>query len=250
MVYARLDQIRGPEDAAADIMDLWTVAETAMRAMLGGSTLAGQALVRDDVAYKPTLTDVGFARAGYNELTRVANEPPTTAAPNATAASSTSTFAPGGAATGAATGAAMGASSGATAGSSAAPRTTGFSVDDATAAQSRIPARARKISRPMMIGAGVILVIIIAAAAYLTMGGNSKFDGEMSTAIDLMTTGRTPRAFVGLSSSSRHSTDCPRDTKVSPITRTWSFASASVNVGNLFSACTIPGIGFGTVLVV
>ena len=224
VVYARLDQIRGPEDAAADIMDLWTVAETAMRAMLGGSTLAGQALVRelrqrgvlnlenantiasfwdarsrsDDVAYKPTLTDVGFARAGYNELIRVANEPPTTAAPNAAAASSTSTFAPGGAATGAAAGAAagaaMGASSGATAGSPAAPRTTGFSVDDATAAQSRVPARARKISRPMMIGAGVILVIIIAAAAYFAMGGNSKFDSEMSTAIDLMTTGRTEAA--------------------------------------------------------
>src|SRR6185312_6559169 len=209
-------------------MDLWTVAETAMRAMLGGSTLAGQALVRelrqrgvlnlenantiasfwdarnrsDDVAYKPTLTDVGFARAGYNELTRVANEPPTTGAPNATAGSSASTFAPGGAATGAATGAAagaaagaaIGASSGATAGSSTAPRTTGFSVDDPTAAQSRIPARARKISRPVMIGAGVILVIIIAAAAYFTMGGNSKFQGEMSTAIDLMTTGRTEAA--------------------------------------------------------
>ena len=77
-------------------MDLWGAAESAMRAMLGGSTLVGQPLVRelrqrgslnleqanaiasfwdarsrvDDVGYKPTLTDVGYARVGYNELTR------------------------------------------------------------------------------------------------------------------------------------------------------------------------------------
>jgi len=201
-------------------MDLWGTAETAMRAMLGGSTLSGQALVRelrqrgvinleqantmasfwdarnraDDVAYKPTLTDVGFARAGYNELTRVANEPATAAAPTATDGSSTSTFAPGGTAA-AASGAATSAPSGATTASSTIPRTTGFSVDDPTTAASRPPARNRKLSRPMMIGAGVILVLIIAAAAaYFTMGGNSRFDGEMSNAIDLMTTGRTEAA--------------------------------------------------------
>ena len=219
VVYGRLDQIRGPEDAAADIMDLWGSAEIAMRAMLGGSTLSGQALVRelrqrgvlnleqantiasfwdarnraDDVAYKPTLTDVGFARAGYNELTRVANEPPM-AAPGGTDASSTSTFAPGGAAT-AASGAATAASGAAPAASSAIPRTTGFSVDDPAAVSSRVPTPAGKISRPMMIGAAVILVIIIAAAvAYFMTGGNSKFNGEMSNAIDLMTTGRTEAA--------------------------------------------------------
>ena len=215
-VYGRLDQIRGPEDAAADIMDLWGVAETAMRAMLGGSTLAGQALVRelrqrgvlnleqantiasfwdarnraDDVAYKPTLTDVGFARAGYNELIRVANESPA-ATPNATGAAPKSTFAPGGATAGATTGAAGAASTAA----SSAPRTTGFSVDEPTVEPARFPRRVRKLSRPMMIGAGVILVIIIAAAAaYFTMGGSSKFDGEMSNAIDLMSTGRTEAA--------------------------------------------------------
>ena len=133
-VYSRLDQIRGPEDAAADILDLWGAAEAAMRAMLGGSTLSGQALVRelrqrgilnleqanalatfwdararvDDVGYKPTLTDVGYARLGYNELGRAiseaSNAPATTSAGAATGAASAadaSPFAPPAAAAGA-----------------------------------------------------------------------------------------------------------------------------------------------------
>lgn len=207
-VYGRLDQIRGPEDAAADIMDLWGVAETAMRAMLGGSSLTGQALMRElrqrgvlnleqantiasfwdarsraeDVAYKPTLTDVGFARAGYNELTRVANEPPA-AAPSTTGAQPASTFAPGGA---------QGATS---AGAASPPRTTGFSGD--TPAVEAAPAQAitRRFSRSMMLGAGVIVVLIIAAAvAYFMVGTGGKFDDEMSNAISLMTTGRTEAA--------------------------------------------------------
>jgi hypothetical protein len=223
-VYGRLDQIRGPEDAAADIMDLWGVAETAMRAMLGGSTLSGQALVRelrqrgvlnleqantiasfwdartraDDVAYKPTLTDVGFARAGYNELSRVANEPAaaTQSPQNAANASSTSTFAPGGAPAAGPTGAAG--NSPASAPSPA--RTTGFSVDAPTTAPARASARIPRLSRPVAIGAGVILlIIIVAVAVYFTRGGNSKFNGEMSNAIDLMTTGRTEAARTAFS---------------------------------------------------
>lgn len=211
-VYGRLDQIRGPEDAAADIMDLWGVAETAMRAMLGGSSLAGQALVRelrqrgvlnleqantiasfwdarsraDDVAYKPTLTDVGFARAGYNELTRIANEPQA-ATPNPADSQPASTFAPGGAPTGVPGGAS---------GSSAPPlRTTGFSVDAPATEPAYAAPHGRRVSRPMMIGAGVIVLIIIAAAtAYFMLGSGSKFDDEMTNAISLMSTGRTEAA--------------------------------------------------------
>jgi len=99
--YARLDQIRGPEDAAADIVDLWQSVENAMRAMLGGSSLSGQTLVRElrqrnlldleqanalaafwdarsrvnDVQYRPTLTDVGYARVGYNQLSDAVANP-------------------------------------------------------------------------------------------------------------------------------------------------------------------------------
>ena len=46
-----------------------------------------------------------------------------------------------------------------------------------------------------MIGAGVILlIIVVAVAAYFTMRGGSKFDDEMSNAIELMSTGRTEAA--------------------------------------------------------
>jgi tetratricopeptide (TPR) repeat protein len=205
-VYGRLDQIRGPEDAAADIMELWSAAESAMRAMLGGSTLSGQALVRelrqrgalnleqanalasfwdarsrtDDVAYHPTLTDVGFARAGYNELGRAIAETGAAGAPSATTSSGavpTSTFAPGGMP------------------SAARPVVV---PPDAAMPEPAEPAR-RSVSslgasKPLLISVGVIaLIIIAAAAAYFTMG-HSKFDRQMADAVSLMTTGRTEAA--------------------------------------------------------
>ncbi len=198
-VYGRLDQIRGPEDAAADIMELWAAGESAMRAMLGGSTLSGQSLVRelrqrgtlnleqansiasfwdarsraDDVGYKPTLTDVGFARVGYNDLNRAVNE--TAATTTASESSSTSTFAPGGG----------------PAGTNPArpPDVVPPPPSFVTATKPK-----RALSRPVMIAAGVIaLLVIVAGAAYLTLGG-SKFDSEMASAINLMTTGRTEAA--------------------------------------------------------
>jgi tetratricopeptide (TPR) repeat protein len=204
-VYGRLDQIRGPEDAAADIMELWSAAESAMRAMLGGSTLSGQALVRelrqrgtlnleqanalasfwdarsrtDDVAYKPTLTDVGFARAGYNELGRAIAE--TGAAATATASVGSgvppSTFAPGGMPSAARP--------------ALVPPEPSLSAPTEPAPRSISP---RRTSKPVLIAAAVIALIVIAAAvAYSTMGG-SKFDRQMADGVSLMTTGRTEAA--------------------------------------------------------
>jgi hypothetical protein len=207
VVYGRLDQIRGPEDAAADIMDLWSASESAMRAMLGGSTLSGQALVRelrqrgtlnleqanslasfwdarsraDDVAYKPTLTDVGFARAGYNELTRAVNEMPATASAGVASTAPTSTFAPGGAPSGQP-------AAPAAAAATAAPIAPG-------SAELARPPRSQRVSPPIAIAIGVVALIIIAAvAAYLTFGKSRQFNGEMENAINLMQTGRTEAA--------------------------------------------------------
>lgn len=204
-VYGRLDQIRGPEDAAADIMELWASAESAMRAMLGGSTLSGQALVRElrqrgelnleqanamasfwdargraaDVAYKPTLTDVGFARAGYNELGRVVAETGTRA--SATVGSPTSTFAPGGS----------------PAVASPAASTAAVTADAATPAVAE-PAgfglTTRRPSRRIVVGVAAAALVIIAAVAAYFMLGRSRFDKEMANAIGLMTTGRTEAA--------------------------------------------------------
>ncbi len=208
-VYGRLDQIRGPEDAAADILELWVASEAAMRAMLGGSTLAGQALVRElrqrgelnleqantlasfwdarsrseDVAYKPTLTDVGFARSGYNELGRVVAD--ATARPSATNATTggtpVSTFAPGGP----------------TASTPRASDATPVATGAASAAVQSIAAPAvgaRRRGIQILIGVVVVVLIIGAAIAAYIIHERSKFDGDMANAISLMNTGRTEAA--------------------------------------------------------
>ena len=217
-VYGRLDQIRGPEDAAADIIELWATAESAMRAMLGGSSLSGQALVRElrqrgvlsleqanaiasfwdartraaDVAYKPTLSDVGFARAGYNELVRAANDTSGQPASAAGAVPPASTFAPGGVAAGA-----------------AAARAETNSTTPAAAAAAP-PAATSPVRRaaplPRILAGVVALILIIAAAAYFTVG-RSNYDSDMSNAINLMQTGRTEAARAAFGTIARQYPD-------------------------------------------
>lgn len=234
-VYGRLDQIRGPEDAAADILDLWGAAEAAMRAMLGGSTLSGQALVRElrqrgilnleqanalatfwdarsrveDVAYKPTLTDVGYARMGYNELSRAITEAPSApAAATGTFAPAASPFAPPGAsgsttAAGATAGAAAGAAAagGAAAGAGTAGATTASRPAPAVpppAASTATPRVVRRRSPLGLIIGLVALVVILAIGAYFAFG-RSSYDREMASAIDLMQGSRTEAARAAFS---------------------------------------------------
>jgi hypothetical protein len=45
-VLAHFDKPRSAEDLAADIIDLWAGAESALQALVGNSTLTGQQLVR------------------------------------------------------------------------------------------------------------------------------------------------------------------------------------------------------------
>jgi hypothetical protein len=44
---ARLDSIRGPEDTAADLNDVWSAVESALRALSGSNALTGQTLIRE-----------------------------------------------------------------------------------------------------------------------------------------------------------------------------------------------------------
>ncbi len=46
-IAARLDRSRDGEDRAADILELWQGTETALRALMGGSALSGQGLIRE-----------------------------------------------------------------------------------------------------------------------------------------------------------------------------------------------------------
>ena len=93
-LIVRLDERRHPEDVAADLIEGWAAVETALRAMIGGSSLGGQALVSDVRAqgrldyphahallgflaardratrpdYQPTTEDVAAARAGFQAI--------------------------------------------------------------------------------------------------------------------------------------------------------------------------------------
>jgi hypothetical protein len=187
-------------------MELWKSVESAMRAMLGGSSLSGQELVRDlrqrgelsleqanalasffdtrgrvaDVAYKPTLTDVGVARSGYNALTSAVND--TTHSATSAAATPASTFAPGGMS-----------NAGVINGTTAAPTVT---TEDG-AVISDVPLRATSVWRayaPILIGIVVLLLVIGGAVTGYFMLGSRKFDKAMASAVQLMTSGRTEAA--------------------------------------------------------
>ncbi len=93
-IAERLDRGRDGEDRAADILELWEGTETALRALMGGSSLGGQALVRElrqrelislgqayalleflgardranRTSYKSTPSDVDAAREGFRQL--------------------------------------------------------------------------------------------------------------------------------------------------------------------------------------
>lgn len=93
-IAERLDRGRDGEDRAADILELWEGTETALRALMGGSSLGGQALIRElrqrelislgqayalleflgardranRTSYKSTPSDVDAAREGYRQL--------------------------------------------------------------------------------------------------------------------------------------------------------------------------------------
>ena len=104
-IASRLDGPRSAEDRAADILELWQGTETALRALMGGSQLSGQGLIRElrqrelislgqayalleflgardranRTTYKATDNDVVVAREGYRQLeaglTAAASEP-------------------------------------------------------------------------------------------------------------------------------------------------------------------------------
>ncbi|MBA3341356.1 MAG: tetratricopeptide repeat protein [Gemmatimonadaceae bacterium] len=93
-IAARMDRARDGEDRAADILELWHGTETALRALIGGSSLSGQGLIRElrqremitlgqayalleflgardranRTTYRATDNDVVVAREGFRQL--------------------------------------------------------------------------------------------------------------------------------------------------------------------------------------
>lgn len=91
---ARLDSVHGPEDLAADLIDIWSAVESALRSLAGSTSLTGQALIREvrqrqlidfdqanaladlqavhdrlqSTTYHPTDADVAAARTAFLKL--------------------------------------------------------------------------------------------------------------------------------------------------------------------------------------
>lgn len=119
-LVARVDIAQHSEEIAADLLDIWNAVEVAMRALLGGSSLSGQALVqelrqrnmisieqahalldflaaRDRVKrteYRPTSADVNAAREAYNKLDQGLRAEAASAGANATATATAASGAP------------------------------------------------------------------------------------------------------------------------------------------------------------
>ncbi len=124
---AKLDASRHPEEIAADIIEVWSSVETALRSLMGGSTLSGQALIRElrarelisldqahcllelqavrerveNTEYEPTQADIATARDAYEALqsglasqpamAAQAGVPPAATPPNAATAPASAT---------------------------------------------------------------------------------------------------------------------------------------------------------------
>jgi tetratricopeptide (TPR) repeat protein len=119
-VIARLDGSRHPEDLAADIIESWSAVETALRSLVGGSSMSGQALVREarsrqlltleqanslvqfqaarDRAsrtdYRPNASDAAAARAGFLSLESGLMQSLSPAAPSVASAASSAPTTP------------------------------------------------------------------------------------------------------------------------------------------------------------
>ena len=125
-IIARLDISRHAEDVAADIIEGWNGTEVALRSLLGGSALSGQALIRElrqremlslaqthalmeflaareragRTVYTPTSADIAAARHGFQELegalTGTAEPTPSVGAPAAAVPATSDTVVTGG----------------------------------------------------------------------------------------------------------------------------------------------------------
>jgi tetratricopeptide (TPR) repeat protein len=117
---AHLERARGPEDAAADIIDLWNSAEKALQSLTGGSSLTGQQLIRvarqgeiigldqahalleflaardrvNRTSYTPTPGDSEAARNGFQAIEKAASGGTAAAAADTSAYSPASPYAP------------------------------------------------------------------------------------------------------------------------------------------------------------
>ncbi|HVE78520.1 MAG TPA: hypothetical protein VNA89_06650, partial [Gemmatimonadaceae bacterium] len=78
----RLNLARHPDDVAADVIETWSAVETALRSLLGGSSLSGLALVRELSARQQLTLAQANALAEFSAARDRATHTPYTPGPN------------------------------------------------------------------------------------------------------------------------------------------------------------------------
>jgi tetratricopeptide (TPR) repeat protein len=219
-IASRLEHSPEGEDRAADILELWQGTETALRALMGGSSLGGQALIRElrqrelislgqayalleflgardranRTTYRATDNDVAVAREGFRQLENglsagvLAEAAPLLGAPalaSPYAPPSSSSYAP------PATGA-----SGYTAAPGYAP---GATVPPATPAydtggEPTYTARPSRIPANLWFIVLIALVVVGAIGGYALLSNRGNPTKDMDQAVTMMQTGRREAA--------------------------------------------------------
>ena len=225
-IAARLDRSREGEDRAADILELWQGTETALRALMGGSSLTGQGLIRElrqkelislgqayalleflgardranRTSYKATDNDVVVAREGFRQLesglsaaVSGSTAPPIPPPPAATpAAPSTPDYsrptAPAYAA-GAATGAALG-----SAGRSSPPPPPAYTPPPAAAGEPTYTEKPSRVPPNMWFIVAIIVLVVAAIGGYLVFAKKKSPEAAMNEAVAAMQGGRREAA--------------------------------------------------------
>jgi tetratricopeptide (TPR) repeat protein len=221
-IVARLDRSQDGEDRAADILELWQGTEKALRALAGGSSLSGQALIRElrqqelislgqayalleflgardranRTTYRASDNDVAVAREGFRQLEAglsTAEAPPVpgadAAAAAAAAAAATSPYAP--------RGTAPPASPYAPGGSRAAP---GPVTPPASTYSTPIepspthPAAARRIPANLWFIVLVVVFVAVAIGGYVLFTRRGSPTKDMDQAVTMMQTGKREAA--------------------------------------------------------
>ncbi len=220
-IASRLEHSAEGEDRAADILELWQGTETALRALMGGSSLGGQALIRElrqrelislgqayalleflgardranRTTYRATDNDVAVAREGFRQLESglsagvLAEAAPPLAAPGAPPPPSPyAPPSPGYSAPAAA-------ASGYGGGSAYAPGTaTPLPVTPTAGAEPTYTARPSRIPANLWFVVLIILLIVGAAGGYFLLSNRSDPTKNMDQAVTMMQTGRREAA--------------------------------------------------------
>ena len=224
-IAARLDRSREGEDRAADILELWQGTETALRALMGGSSLTGQGLIRElrqkelislgqayalleflgardranRTSYKATDNDVVVAREGFRQLEAGLSSavsqptaPPLPPQPSAAQPSSPDYSRPTAPAyaAGAATGAALG-----SAGRASPPPPPSYGPPaTATGSEPTYTDKPSRVPPNLWFIVALIVLVVAAIGGYMVFAKRKSPEASMNEAIASMQSGRREAA--------------------------------------------------------